>query len=176
MKLCNASFCDFVVWSKNQGILVQRLFPDARFIIRALEEVENFIKRGILPDFQNLWVTGIPNHEYLLDLLKTYHCVLLCHYPCQPVLLPCRYVLLCQYPVVLLLCRHVLLHHYLCHPIVPLWCHCVLLYHPVLYCHVPPHLCSLLTPCHCFLPYRQLCHHIQADQHHQIHQILVPVS
>ena len=49
MKLCNASYCDFVVWSKNQGILVQRLYPDAEFINRALQQVENFIKRGILP-------------------------------------------------------------------------------------------------------------------------------
>ena len=57
MKLCNASYCDFVVWSKNQGILVQRLFPDAKFINRALQQVENFIKRGILPELVGNWYT-----------------------------------------------------------------------------------------------------------------------
>ena len=57
MKLCNASYCDFVVWSKNQGILVQRLFPDAEFINRALQQVENFIKRGVLPELVGNWYT-----------------------------------------------------------------------------------------------------------------------
>ena len=57
MKLCNASFCDFVVWSKDQGILVQRVFPDTEFINRALEQVENFIKRGILPELVSNWYT-----------------------------------------------------------------------------------------------------------------------
>ena len=57
MKLCNASYCDFVVWGKNQGILVQRLFPDAEFINRALQQVENFVKRGILPELVGNWYT-----------------------------------------------------------------------------------------------------------------------
>ena len=57
MKLCNASYCDFVVWSKNQGILVQRLFPAAEFINRVLQQVENFIKRGILPELVGNWYT-----------------------------------------------------------------------------------------------------------------------
>ena len=57
MKLCNTSYCDFVVWSKNQGILVQRLFPDAEFIERALKQVENFIKCGILPELVSNWYT-----------------------------------------------------------------------------------------------------------------------
>ena len=57
MKLCNASYCDFAVWSKNQGILVQRLFPDAEFINIALQQVENFIKRGILPELVGNWYT-----------------------------------------------------------------------------------------------------------------------
>ena len=57
MKLCNASYCDFVVWSKNQGILVQRIFPDAEFINRALQQVENFIKHGILPELVGNWYT-----------------------------------------------------------------------------------------------------------------------
>ena len=56
-KLCNASYCDFVVWSKNQGIIVQRLFPDAEFINRALQQVENFIKHGILPELVGNWYT-----------------------------------------------------------------------------------------------------------------------
>ena len=57
MKLCNVSFCDFVVWSKHQGMLVQRVFPDTEFINKALERVENFIKHGILPELVSNWYT-----------------------------------------------------------------------------------------------------------------------
>ena len=92
MKLCNASFCDFVVWSKHQGILVQRVFPDTEFINITLERVENFIKRGILSELVRNWYT---NQGYLLEVLRMCHRVLVCQYLCHPVVLPvCHCVLL----------------------------------------------------------------------------------
>ena len=36
---------------------MQRLFPDAEFINRTLQQVENFIKRGILPELVGNWYT-----------------------------------------------------------------------------------------------------------------------
>ena len=36
---------------------MQRVFPDTEFINKALEQVENFIKHGILPEFVSNWYT-----------------------------------------------------------------------------------------------------------------------
>ena len=51
MKLCNASFCDFVVWSKHQGILVQRVFPDTEFITELWNRLRTLLN---VVYFQNL--------------------------------------------------------------------------------------------------------------------------
>jgi hypothetical protein len=47
--LCNAEYCDFVLWT-NEGLHVERILPDVLFWHGVLEECTKFFKIVILPE------------------------------------------------------------------------------------------------------------------------------
>ena len=56
LKVCQVSYCDFVVWNKEQ-LLCQRIMYDSQFIEDALKMVEGFVKQCILPELISKWFT-----------------------------------------------------------------------------------------------------------------------
>ena len=59
LKLCEAVYCDFVMWSMDE-LLVLQIFPDPEFIDGAIEEVTSFFKYGGLPELLGKWNTKAP--------------------------------------------------------------------------------------------------------------------
>ena len=59
LKLCEAVYCDFVMWSMDE-LLVLQIFPDTEFINGAIEEVTSFFKYGVLPELLGKWNTKAP--------------------------------------------------------------------------------------------------------------------
>ena len=56
LKLCETVYCDFVMWSMDE-LLVLQIFPDPEFIDGAIEEVPPFFKYGVLPELLGKWNT-----------------------------------------------------------------------------------------------------------------------
>lgn len=56
MKMCQAQYCDFVVW-KESDMFVQRVSIDMEFIDNAIENVKPFIKLAVLPELVGKWFT-----------------------------------------------------------------------------------------------------------------------
>ena len=63
MKLTGADYCDFVVWSPNEFIVL-RISPDAEFIAQAIDKVTNFFKLGVLPVLVGKWYTKAPYYRH----------------------------------------------------------------------------------------------------------------
>ena len=59
LKLCEAVYCDFVMWSMDE-LLVLQIFPDPEFINGAIEEVNSFFQYGVLPELLGKWNTKAP--------------------------------------------------------------------------------------------------------------------
>ena len=59
LKLCEAAYCDFVMWSKDELLVLQSL-PDPEFIDGAIDEVTSFFKYGVLPELLGKWYTKTP--------------------------------------------------------------------------------------------------------------------
>ena len=57
MKLCQAKFCDFVVWGKD-GALKQRVDYNAECINDALKQVKDFVKMCLLPELLSCCFTS----------------------------------------------------------------------------------------------------------------------
>ena len=60
MKLCQAEYCDFVVWRPSETVVI-RLVPDKSFIELAIEQATTFFKVGILPELIGKWYSKAPN-------------------------------------------------------------------------------------------------------------------
>ena len=63
MKLTGADYCDFVVWSPNEFIVL-RISPDAEFIAQAIDKVTNFFKLGVLPELVGKWYSKAPYYRH----------------------------------------------------------------------------------------------------------------
>ena len=61
IKLCNAKFCDFVVWNEKD-LFVQRILPDDSFVLSAFEKATEFFKVGILPELVGNWYSRAPTY------------------------------------------------------------------------------------------------------------------
>ena len=61
IKLCNAMFCDLVVWSENE-LFVQRIMLDDSFMQSAFDKATNFFKVGILPELLGNWYSRAPTY------------------------------------------------------------------------------------------------------------------
>lgn len=61
IKLCNAKFCDFVMWNEND-LFVQRIMPDDEFIKSAFDKATDFFKLGILPELLGKWYSRAPTY------------------------------------------------------------------------------------------------------------------
>ena len=73
MKLTGADYCDFVVWSPNEFIVL-RISPDAEFIAQAIDKVTNFFKLGVLPELVVKWYTKAPHYRHTPeDSTSTHH-------------------------------------------------------------------------------------------------------
>ena len=58
MKLCDVSFCDFVMW-KSDEFIVCRIETDDIFLTEAIDKATNFYKYDILPELVGKWYTRI---------------------------------------------------------------------------------------------------------------------
>ena len=56
LKVYQVSYCDFVVWNKEQ-LLHQRIVYDSQFTEDALKKVEGIVKQCILPELVAKWFT-----------------------------------------------------------------------------------------------------------------------
>ena len=54
--VCNLTYGDFVVWTKN-GIAKERICLDRHFFEQLLESVDNFFIYGVLPEVIGKWYT-----------------------------------------------------------------------------------------------------------------------
>ena len=50
--VCNAEYCDFVVWNEGE-LIVLRIKPDSKFIMDTIARVTTFFKYGVMPE---LWI------------------------------------------------------------------------------------------------------------------------
>ena len=60
MKLCEADYCDFVVWSDSE-VMVKRILPDDDVISDALQTATKFFTMGILPELVGKWFSKAPS-------------------------------------------------------------------------------------------------------------------
>ena len=56
LKVCQVSYCDFVVWN-NEQLSCQKIVHDSQFTEDALKKVERFFKQCILPELIAKWFT-----------------------------------------------------------------------------------------------------------------------
>lgn len=54
--LCNATYCDFVVWS-TKDLVVVRIKPDTQFIKDTIKTITQFFIQVILPELVGKWYT-----------------------------------------------------------------------------------------------------------------------
>ena len=56
MKLCDVGFCNFVVWKKDE-LIVMHIHKDEGFIRNATEKATYFYKQCVLPELLGRWHT-----------------------------------------------------------------------------------------------------------------------
>lgn len=57
--LCDADYCDFVVWSQDE-LTILRIQPDIVFFADVIEKVTKFFKYGVLPELLGKWYSKTP--------------------------------------------------------------------------------------------------------------------
>ena len=62
MKLTGACYCDFVVWSPDEFVVLRIDLADD-FIAQAFEKATAFFKIGILPELVGKWYTKAPMYR-----------------------------------------------------------------------------------------------------------------
>ena len=60
MHVCKRKYCDFVVWSENEGVLVDWVLVDAMFYNNTHNDQERFFKYGILLKITGKWLMRQP--------------------------------------------------------------------------------------------------------------------
>ena len=65
IKLTNACYCDFVVWSPDE-LAILRIEPDDYYIAQAFDNATAFFKYGILPELVGKWYTKAPVYRHVL--------------------------------------------------------------------------------------------------------------
>ena len=60
MYVCKRDYCDFVVWSEKEGILIDRVAVNHEFFYDIVNDLEHFFKYGILPEIVGKWYTRQP--------------------------------------------------------------------------------------------------------------------
>ena len=53
-------YCDFVVWSENDGLIVEWIDKDDAFFHSIVDDVQYFFTYGVLPEIVGKWYTRIP--------------------------------------------------------------------------------------------------------------------
>ena len=66
IKICNAAYCDFVVWTEDE-IVTTKIWPDENFIKDAITLVTAFFKNGILPELLANWYSRLPPPKAVAD-------------------------------------------------------------------------------------------------------------
>ena len=59
MHVCKCKYCDFVVWSESEGVMVDRVLVDDMFYDH-IHDLEHFFKYGILPEIIGKWLMRQP--------------------------------------------------------------------------------------------------------------------
>jgi hypothetical protein len=74
MYVCKLNYCDFVVWSEKEGILLERLKFDETFFEFLVDDVKYFFLYGILPEIVGKWYTRKPisNFEGVVPFLQNF--------------------------------------------------------------------------------------------------------
>ena len=49
MKVCDMSFCEFVIW-RNDKLVINRIERDDNFLEKAIDKATTFFKYSILPE------------------------------------------------------------------------------------------------------------------------------
>ena len=78
-KLCDVSFCEFVIW-KSDELIVCRIERDDTFLTEAIDKATNFCKYGILPELVGKWYTCIQPIEQATNSVKHHHMLQLCNH------------------------------------------------------------------------------------------------
>ena len=52
-------YCDFVVWT-NKSMVVERIYPDDKFVEETLPKAKEFFERGILPELAAKFYSRVP--------------------------------------------------------------------------------------------------------------------
>ena len=60
MHVCQVEYCDFVVWSHSDGVLIERVPKDEAFFQNIISDLEHVFVYGILPEIVGKWYTRIP--------------------------------------------------------------------------------------------------------------------
>ena len=58
MHVCKWLYCDFVVWSENDGFIVERIHADEAFF-QSIVDAQYFFTYGILPEIVGKWYTQV---------------------------------------------------------------------------------------------------------------------
>ena len=68
MHVCRLNYCDFVVWSETDGILVERVIKDECFFLTLIPDLRHLFLYGVLPEIIGKWYTRRPveNSEQLV--------------------------------------------------------------------------------------------------------------
>ena len=60
MKLCDANYCDFVVWRASELVVI-RIERDEPFLMEAIDKATTFFKYGVLPELIGKWYIRPPS-------------------------------------------------------------------------------------------------------------------
>lgn len=60
MYVCQQYYCDFVVWSQEAGVIIQRLEYNADFFNSIIDDLQHFFIYGVLPEVVGKWYTRKP--------------------------------------------------------------------------------------------------------------------
>lgn len=60
MHVCNVDFCDFIVWSECDGLLIHRVYRDTTFFNDIIESLQHLFVYGILPEIVGKWYSRKP--------------------------------------------------------------------------------------------------------------------
>lgn len=75
--LSKTNYCDFIVWSKNKGVYIERIYIDIEFCLRIIETARDLFYKALLPEMIGKWFTvprELPQVNISGDSALTCHC------------------------------------------------------------------------------------------------------
>ena len=60
MHVCNLDYCDFIVWSESDRMLVDRVYRDTKFFDDIIDDLQHLFVYGVLPEIVGKWYSRKP--------------------------------------------------------------------------------------------------------------------